>query len=83
MKLKVSSEVKVDPGDLAHLLAFCTPAEFAQVWFEISKLMKIDDPRYKSFGEAMGESLGGARIYPFEQIYLHMKARTLTWGKGQ
>lgn len=69
MEIKQISVNVITPGNLALALKHATPQEFAEFWFEFSKLTEKDESKLDEFAKAMAPTSGGLRKQSFNKIH--------------
>lgn len=73
MEIKQISVNVITPGNLALALRHATHAEFAEFWFEFSRITEKDEKLIDDFARAMAPSSGGLRKRALNKICDLMK----------
>lgn len=73
MEIKQTTVSVVTAKDLAQTLKHATPQEFAEFWFEFSRITEKDKKLIDDFAKAMAPTFGGKRKEALNKIYDLMK----------
>lgn len=73
MEIKQISVNVITPGNLALALKHATPTEFAEFWFEFSRITEKDEKLIDDFAKAMAPLCGGHRKRALNKICDLMK----------
>lgn len=73
MEIKQISVNVITPQNLALALKHASPTEFAEFWFEFSRITEKDEKLIDDFAKAMAPSCGGYRKRALNKICDLMK----------